>query len=102
MLVSTDTELTHRAAAGDRDAFDRVFAHALPAVWAYASRRVSGRAAAEALTGRILRRAFLELDDYDGQVPFGAWLLTVARRVASVQLPRTRRQVGTPPCTHHA
>ena len=100
MLVSTDTELTRRAAAGDRDAFERLFAQCLPSVWAFASRRAAGRAAAEALTGRILRRAFAELDHYDGQVPFAAWLLTLARRVASSQAPRPTRPTAPPPRTH--
>jgi DNA-directed RNA polymerase specialized sigma24 family protein len=100
VLVSTDTELTRRTAAGDRDAFERLFAQCLPPIWTFASRRTSGRAAAEALTLRILRRAFLELEDYDGQVPFAAWLLTIARRVASTQAPRVARMIVPPPRTH--
>lgn len=103
MLVSTDTELTHRAAAGDREAFERVYAASLPAVWAFAMRRTGSRAAAEALTARILRRAFAELEGYDGQVPFGAWLLGVARRVATAQWPRPARPLLLKqPTTRHA
>jgi hypothetical protein len=102
VLVSTDTDLTHRAAAGDREAFEQVFADCLPAIWAFAGRRTSGRAAAESLTSRILRRAFAELDDYDGQVPFAAWLLSVAHRVSSAQAPHPARPSGPPHRTHHA
>jgi RNA polymerase sigma-70 factor (ECF subfamily) len=102
VLVSTDTEITQRAAAGDREAFEQVYAACLPAIWRFVSRRTAGRAAAEALTGRILRRAFCEIGDYDGQVPFAAWLHAVARRVANVQVPHPARPSGAPPRTHHA
>jgi len=102
VLISTDTDLTHRAAAGDREAFEQVFAASLPSIWGFVSRRAAGRAAAEALASRILRRAFSELDHYDGQVPFAAWLLAVARRVASVQAPRPVRPSGAPHRTNHA
>jgi DNA-directed RNA polymerase specialized sigma24 family protein len=102
VLVSTDTDLTRRAAAGDPEAFERIYAQSLPAVWAFVSRRAAGRASAEALTRRILRRAFTELGDYDGQVPFAAWLLAVARRVASTQTPRPARPSPTAPHSHHA
>jgi len=102
VLVSTDTDITQRAAEGDREAFERVYAACLPSIWAFSNRRTAGRAAAEALAGRILRRAFSELGDYDGQVPFAAWLLAVARRVASVQVPHPARPTGAPPRTSHA
>lgn len=103
MLASTDTDLTRRAAAGDREAFERVYAESLPAVWSFASRRAGSRAGAEVLTARILRRAFAELASYDGQVPYGAWLLGVARRVASVPVPRPARPpLAEQPTTRHA
>ena len=101
MLVSTDTDLTRRAAGGDRDAFERVYAASLPAVWAFASRRAAGRASAEVLVGRILRRAFAELDGYDGQVPFAAWLMAIARRVASAQAPRAVARAPLAPHRSH-
>jgi DNA-directed RNA polymerase specialized sigma24 family protein len=82
MLMTTDTRLVARAAAGDRDAFDTVYAAAFGCVYAFAVRRSDGeRAAAESLAERILRRVFADLDRYDGQVPFAAWLLALARDV---------------------
>jgi RNA polymerase sigma-70 factor (ECF subfamily) len=92
MLVTTDTELTRRALAGDRDAFERLLAASLPAVWAFAARHAAGRRTAEALTRRILARAFTELDRYEGEVPFGAWLLAVAQRVVAASAPRAARR----------
>ncbi len=95
MIFTTDTELTQRAAHGDREAFERVFENCLPAVWAFACRRTDGTAGAEALTVRILRRTFRELASYDGQIPFAAWLHTLALRVAATP-PRASRP-GLPP-----
>lgn len=98
MLSTTDTELTQRAACGDREAFARVYDHSLPPVWAFACQRARGqRAAAEALTSRILRRMFVELASYDGQVPFAAWLLAVAQRVAAAPAPRALRPTRSAP-----
>ena len=74
MLLTTDTELARRAALGDREAFERVYQASLQPIWAFACRHAAGRLAAQALTARILRRAFSELASYDGQVPFAAWL----------------------------
>lgn len=102
MLVSTDTDLTRSAAAGDREAFERVYAESLPVVWAFASRHAAGRVAAELLAGRILRRAFAELAGYDGQVPFAAWLLAIARRVVRVDGPRPVRPPLAPHRSHRA
>jgi DNA-directed RNA polymerase specialized sigma24 family protein len=91
MLSSTDTVLTRRAAAGDRAAFEIVYAASVPCVWAFAVRRVHARAAAERLADRILARAFTELDGYDGSVPFAAWLHGLAQRVAARDLSRPLR-----------
>lgn len=99
MLRTTDTDLTQRAARGDRDAFGRIYGDCLPAVWAFAYRRTGGRAEAEALTSRILRRAFSEIASYDGQVPFAAWLHALALRVAASPPPRASRP-GLPAPPH--
>lgn len=104
MILTTDTELTQRAARGDRDAFGRVYEDCLPAVWTFACRRTVGRTAAEVLTSRVLRRTFSELALYDGQVPFAAWLHALALRVAASPAPRTSRPgLPAPPhTTRHA
>jgi len=89
MLTTTDTRLVSRAAEGDRDAFDAIFEASFPRVFAFAARRTASRAAAERLTQRILRRGFASLGGYAGDVPFAAWLLTVAKQV--------EREERTPP-----
>jgi len=88
VLTTTDTKLTRAAAGQEREAFEAVFEAVVPAIWAWACRRVPERAAAEALAERILQRVFAELDGYEGQVPFAAWVLTLAREEARAALPR--------------
>jgi RNA polymerase sigma-70 factor (ECF subfamily) len=83
--MTTDTLLVERAMRGDRAAFDAIFDASLPAVYAFAARRSGGRHSAERLTGRILERAFREIEHYGGDVPFAAWLLGIAREVLREQ-----------------
>jgi RNA polymerase sigma-70 factor, ECF subfamily len=108
MLMTTDTALVQRAALGDSDAFAVIYEASFRCVYAFAARRTPAREHAEALTERILARAFAELAQYAGDVPFAAWLLGVARReIADAARARTdagRRQparVG-PPFAHVA
>jgi DNA-directed RNA polymerase specialized sigma24 family protein len=97
--MTTDTLLVQRAACGDREAFDAVYDASFPAVYAYAARKAVGKRGAELLCERILEEAFRELDRYEGDTPFAAWLLGVARRVArerSRERPPARIAPGAP------
>ena len=86
--MTTDTLLVQRAARGDREAFAAVYDASFPAVYAFAARKAVGKRGAELLCARILEQAFRELDHYEGDAPFAAWLLGVARRVAHESSPR--------------
>jgi len=92
MLLTTDTELARRARRGDREAFAQIFDASLPCVWRYAARHARRRAAAELLTERILARVFLELDRYDGEVPFAAWLLALCKETSAPSPPTSARR----------
>jgi DNA-directed RNA polymerase specialized sigma24 family protein len=103
MLMTTDTRLVALVIAGDRDAFDAVYTASFRSVHAFAARRVEGRAAAEALAARILRRVFAALDQYDGEVPFAAWLLDLAKQVEREDRTRRRPERARPrPFAHTA
>jgi DNA-directed RNA polymerase specialized sigma24 family protein len=82
MLLTTDTELARRALRGDPEAFARVYEASFPCVWSFATRRLRSIGAAEALTEQILARVFRELDRYEGEVPFAAWLLELCKETA--------------------
>jgi len=83
MLMTTDTVLVQRAASGDRDAFASIYEESFRCVYAFAARRTGTRAAAEALTEVILIEVFGRLEGYAGEVPFAAWLHSIAKRVAA-------------------
>jgi RNA polymerase sigma-70 factor (ECF subfamily) len=94
MLMTTDTRLVARAAEGDRDAFEAVYAASFPAVYAFAARRTRDRADAEALAERILRRVFAALPAYSGEIPFAAWLLELAKQVERELRSAARRRLA--------
>lgn len=90
MLMTTDTVLVRRAALGDREAFASIYEESFRCVYAFAARETGDRAAAEALTERILVQVVEALDHYAGDVPFAAWLQAIARTVAASERPRRR------------
>lgn len=104
MLMTTDTQTVDRAIRGDREAFETIYEASLPCVHAFASRRCVGRLATEALTEAILVRAFEELYQYRGDVPWAAWLLGVAKQVdrerRAVARRRPERAAPRTPWTH--
>ena len=75
--------MTRAAAAGDYDAFSRIYEESFPYVWGFAARCTRRRPAAEALADQIFQRLYAELDSYAGDVPFAAWLHRLAKRVAA-------------------
>lgn len=83
MLMTTDTLLIYRAARGDREAFETIYEASFACAYAFAVRHSASRRVAEDLTRRILARAFEQLEDYAGDVPFAAWLFGIARQVSS-------------------
>jgi RNA polymerase sigma-70 factor (ECF subfamily) len=90
MLMTTDTALVQRAARGDRDAFASIYEESFRCVYAFAARETRSRAAAEALTERVLVQVFKVLDRYAGDVPFAAWLQAIAKSVAAGERSRRR------------
>ena len=94
MLMTTDTRTVERGLAGDREAFEAVYDASLGCVHAFASRRCRGRLATEALTEAILVRVFQDLGHYRGEVPWAAWLLSVAKRVVRERPVAARRTPG--------
>lgn len=92
MLMTTDTGTVERAIRGDREAFEALYEASFPCVHAFASRRCGARLATEALTEAILVRAFQELGQYRGDMPWAAWLLGVAKQVVRDRSTTARRR----------
>jgi len=96
VLMTTDALLVRRAARGDRDAFETVYAESFRCVYAFAVRATAGRVAAEAATEAILARAFQEIGNYTGEVPFAAWLHGIARRTLASAAPASGSSPSAP------
>lgn len=90
MLMTTDTMLVQRAAGGDREAFASIYEESFRCVYAFAARQTGTKAAAEALTEVILIQVFGSLASYAGDVPFAAWLQSIAKHVVADTAPRRR------------
>ncbi len=81
MLRSDERILIERAAAGDRDAAERLVRAHQESVYAYIL-RLSGRAdVAEDVVQEAFVRVFTHLDRFDPRFRFSTWLFTIARRL---------------------
>lgn len=81
MLRSDERILIERAAAGDRDAAERLVRAHQDSVYAYIL-RLSGRAdMAEDVVQEAFVRVFTHLDRFDPRFRFSTWLFTIARRL---------------------
>lgn len=91
-----DLELARQAARADRSAFRALFEDSFDRVYAFVRRRTSTPEAAERATERILARVFEQLADYDGSIPFSAWLLSQVKSElrAARESPRETRSAS--------
>ena len=78
-LVAAHAETTdaQRAAAGDHQAFERLYRSQVPKIYALA-RRMAGEDVAEDLTQEIFIRAWRKLGTFRGDARFGTWLHRLA------------------------
>lgn len=72
--LSPDTELVRRAQAGDRSAFDALYALSVGRVYAVCLRMSEDREAAERLTQDAFIRAWYNLASFRGDSAFTSWL----------------------------
>jgi DNA-directed RNA polymerase specialized sigma24 family protein len=75
-----DLAQARQAAVADPSAFAALFEDWFDRVYGFARRRSPTREAAERVTERTLALALAQLADYDGRLPFSAWLLGLLKR----------------------
>ncbi len=88
----------HRAAAGDHDAFERLYRGHVARVYALA-RRMVGEDVAEDLTQEVFIRVWQKLGTFRGEAQFGTWLHRLAvnhllSRRATTRKQESRRREG--------
>lgn len=92
MTGDTDDELMRRLAAGDRDAFSRLYERHRTRVFTFLLRSLRDRAGAEDLLQEVFLRVYRARAEYTGRLRFQAWLFTIARRLLV-----DHRRRGVPP-----
>jgi len=100
MCRSCDPEIVAEAALvgrarTDGEAFGQLYDRYLSRVYRFAYRSTGGHADAEDLTAQTFHRAWERLETYESRgLPFGAWLLRIARNLAVDRSRRARNAVS--------
>lgn len=77
-----DRPLVERAKAGDREAFDRLVADALPKMNGFLWRMIGHPEDCEDLAQTALVKAWRSIGRFDGRSRFSSWLIAIAGRTA--------------------
>ncbi len=86
------------AAQRDPDKFAEVYKHYFEVVYAFVSRRVRDRSAAEDVTSDVFHKALANLRGFEFRgAPFGAWLIRIAANAVADQVKRAAREVAADP-----
>ena len=90
-----DERLLIRAAQKDPARFGDLYEQHFERVYAFISRRVRDRDAAEDLTSEVFQKALAKLGDYEFRgAPFAAWLIRIAANAVIDQSKRAAREVS--------
>jgi RNA polymerase sigma-70 factor, ECF subfamily len=95
-----DDRLLVEAAQKDPARFGDLYELHFELVYAFVTRRVANRDAAEDLTSEVFHKALANLQRFEWRgVPFGAWLLKIAANAIADQAKRSERELsfGDPP-----
>ena len=84
------TRLVRDAQAGRREAFEELFAHYGRAVYATALARIGNEAEAQELCQEVFMRAVTKIGQLNDPLCFGAWLRSIATRMAINRAVRRR------------
>ncbi len=98
MKVFTETEERELidAAKQDPSRFGELYERHFERVYAYVSRRVGERGAAEDVTSEVFHHALANLSKFEWRgAPFGAWLMRIAANALADRWRRLSREHGT-------
>jgi len=87
------TALMLKVRAGDRTAFEMLYAHYRPKVEGYLFQLTRNREAAEELAQELFLKVYRHRESYEPQAKFSAWLWQMARNIA---IDKLRKKKETP------
>ena len=87
---ATDEELVARLRAGDRLAFDVVYARYFKRIYHFVDKRLRNRADTEETTQEVFINIFSSIDSFRAEAPFSAWVFGLARRTIAARFKRKR------------
>ena len=99
--VDDEAAIARRAAAGDRQAFARLYDLHVDEVYRYAFFRLRTDADAEDVTSEVFHRALAAMPRYEPRRPFLAFLYTIARNVVADRLRKQRPQASFEDALEH-
>jgi RNA polymerase sigma-70 factor (ECF subfamily) len=84
-------QLAHRAASGDRKAFEQLCAGLVDDIWRYCWSLTGDRDLADEATQETFARATTAIARYRGDAPVRMWLVVLARRSVGAAIETSRR-----------
>ena len=91
-MPDEDARLMLAFQAGDRRAFETLFARYTPRVLTFLTRMVRDRARAEELTQDVFIRIYNAADRYEAKARFSTWIFGIAHNLALNDLARAHRK----------
>lgn len=76
---ASDEHLVERILAGEREAFDEVYARYVGRVYRFVEKRLRNRADVEETVQEVFINVFSSLASFRAEAPFAAWVLGIAR-----------------------
>jgi RNA polymerase sigma-70 factor, ECF subfamily len=96
VFTETDERRLVEAAQQDPRRFGELYERHFERVYAYVSRRVGNRAAAEDVTSEVFHHALANITKYEWRgAPFGAWLMRIASNALADRWRRLSREQGS-------
>ena len=103
VFTEADERRLIEAAQQDPARFGELYERHFERVYAYVSRRVLNRAAAEDVTSEVFHHALANLPKYEWRgAPFGAWLMRIAANALADRWRRLAREQGSEDATECA
>ena len=88
---ASDEHLVEQVLAGEREAFDQLYARYVGRVFRFVDTRLRNRADVEETTQEVFINVFTALGSFRAEAPFAAWVLGIARNTIASRFKKKHR-----------